>query len=144
MNLTSTAFKEGEMIPAKYTCDGVNISPPLDLTSVPPTCRSLALIVYDPDAPGGTFLHCMAWNIPLTEHFKENEIHGIHGRTDFGNYKYGGPCPPSGTHRYYFKVYALKDNVNFPDDITMTQFEKQIGKYSLAEAVLMGVYKRRN
>lgn len=144
MKLTSSAFREGEMIPSKYTCDGINVSPPLDIEQIPEKARCLALMVYDPDAPGGTFLHCLSWNIPLTGHFRENEIHGTHGRTDFGNYKYGGPCPPSGTHRYYFKVYALKDNLVFPDDISMSQFEKQIGKFSIADAELMGVYKRKN
>ena len=110
LNISSIAFKADEMIPSKYTCDGVNINPPLDIKDIPEKAKCLALIVDDPDAPIGVWVHWVVWNIPVTHHIKENEVHGTEGINDFQQQHYGGPCPPSGTHRYFFKVYALGCN----------------------------------
>lgn len=110
LKVTSNAFAAGGKIPKKYTCDDANISPPLQIENIPPGAKSLALIVDDPDAPGGTWSHWLVWNIdPHASEIRENSVprNGMQGTTDFGSAKYGGPCPPSGSHRYYFKVYAL-------------------------------------
>src|SRR6266536_5665589 len=115
IKLTSAAFKEGQPIPRQYTCDGVNISPPLEWTGVPKTAKTVAIIADDPDAPSGTWVHWVVYdlpaeniglveNLPATENLKAG---GFQGNNDFGKIGYGGPCPPSGTHRYFFKIYAL-------------------------------------
>ena len=142
LNITSTAFKDGEMIPVKYTCDGKNISPPLDIKNIPEEAKSLALIVDDPDAPINTWVHWIAWNIPVTHHLREDEVHGTEGINDFQQYHYGGPCPPSGTHRYFFKVYALDDLLELPPDTKKLQLEKAMSEHIIAFGELIGLYKR--
>src|SRR4051812_30795928 len=110
LKITSNGFASGGSIPNKYTCDGQNIHPPLHIRDVPKAAKSLAMIVDDPDAPGQIWVHWILWNIdPKTSEIAENSVPGsaIQGTNDFGEPKYGGPCPPSGTHRYFFKVYAL-------------------------------------
>lgn len=109
MRLTSSAFGDGGRIPAKYTADGDDISPPLYIESVPERTKSLTLVVDDPDAPVGTWDHWVIWNIPAdTKEIKEGiSPEGISGRNGWGRLGYGGPAPPSGTHRYIFKLYAL-------------------------------------
>src|SRR3989338_10824520 len=110
MNITSSAFKEGESMPAIYTCEGRNINPPLRFGNVPSTAVSLALIVDDPDAPMGTWVHWTMWNIdPAITEIGENSVPAgaVQGLTSSNKNAYGGPCPPSGTHRYFFKLYAL-------------------------------------
>jgi Raf kinase inhibitor-like YbhB/YbcL family protein len=132
------------MIPLKYTCDGLNINPPLEIRNIPLEARSLALIVEDPDAPAGTWIHWVVWNIPIRQHIKENSVPGIEGINDFKQYYYGGPCPPSGTHRYYFKVYALDTMLDIPHHSTSTQLEKGMSEHIIAFGELMGMYKRNN
>ena len=150
LKITSQAFEEGGMIPKKYTCDGEDISLPLKWDSVPKDTKSLALINDDPDAPMGIWVHWVIFNIPpnvteLPEDVPSKEVldNGAkQGTTDFGRVGYGGPCPPSGTHRYYFKLYALDTELNLKPGITKQQLLKAMEGHILAEAQLMGKYKR--
>ena len=151
MKLTSTAFEEGGMIPAEYTCDGQNISPPLAWSGVPDGAKTLALIADDPDAPRGTWVHWLVYQIPPTEKgLPENvparptlEGGARQGTNDFKKTAYGGPCPPSGTHRYFFKLYALDADLNLPPGATKDQLLKATEGHVLAEGQLMGRYKRQ-
>ena len=144
LRIRSTAFQNEEMIPSKYTCDGINISPPLDIKLIPEEAKCLVLIVDDPDAPAGTWVHWLVWNIPVTHHIKENEIHGIEGINDFHQHHYGGPCPPSGQHRYFFKVYALDGLLDLPVMATKPQVETAMSEHIIAFGELIGFYKRKN
>jgi len=151
IEVTSSAFEEGQMIPAKYTADGEDISPPLRWEGVPEGAESIALISDDPDAPMGTWVHWVIYNMPpdttsLPEDVPPDETlenGGIHGTTDFRSIGYGGPAPPSGTHRYYFKVYALDTMLDLPPGATKGQVEKAMKRHILAQGLLMGKYKRR-
>ena len=109
MKITSSAFQEGGNIPSKFTCDGSDTSPPLQISGVPSKAKSLVLIADDPDAPGGPFTHWLVWNIPpQTNSIAEASApKGVHGTNDFGKLGYGGPCPPPGAHRYPFKIFAV-------------------------------------
>lgn len=150
LNVLSTAFTHSGMIPKQYTCDGKDTSPPLAWTSVPDRTKSLALICDDPDAPRGTWVHWVLFNIPadtkeLTESVPAQETlpNGAkQGRNDFGKIGYGGPCPPGGTHRYYFKLYALDTELNLSPGATKDQLLKAMEGHILAEGQLMGQYKR--
>lgn len=142
LKVSSTAFQNEGMIPLKYTCDGTNINPPLDVEHIPEEAKCLALIVDDPDAPVGTWVHWVVWNIPVTHHIKENEIYGIEGLNDFQQHHYGGPCPPSGTHHYYFKVYALDALLDLPVNATKEKLEKAMSEHIIAFGELIGLYKR--
>ena len=144
LNISSIAFKADEMIPLKYTCDGVNISPPLDIKYIPEEAKCLALIVDDPDAPIAVWVHWVVWNIPVTHHIKENEVHGTEGINDFQQHHYGGPCPPSGTHRYFFKVYALDALLDLPANTKKPQLEKAMSEHIIAFGELIGLYNRNN
>lgn len=142
IKVSSTAFKSDEMIPVKYTCDGDNINPPLNIEHIPEETKCLVLIVDDPDAPVGTWVHWIVWNIPVTHHIKENEIHGVQGINDFQQHHYGGPCPPSGTHRYFYKVYALDALLNLSADTKKNQLEKAMSEHIIGFGELIGLYKR--
>ncbi len=150
IKVKSTAFEEGGMIPKQYTCDGMDISPPLAWTSVPEGTKSIALICDDPDAPMGTWVHWVLFNLPpdtkeLPENVPPQKRLGngaIHGINDFRKIGYGGPCPPSGTHRYYFKVYALDTEINLKAGITKRKLLKAMKKHILAEGQLMGKYSK--
>jgi len=150
ITVSSTAFEEEGMIPKKYTCDGANISPPLTFSGVPEGSRSLALISDDPDAPAGTWVHWVLFNIPpemtgLPENVPPDETladGSRHGVTDFGHFGYGGPCPPSGTHRYFFKLYALDTVLNLSGRVTKDQLETAMQTHILAQGKLMGRYQR--
>ncbi len=151
MELTSAAFKPGEMIPAKYTCDGPDVSPSLTWSDPPAGTKSFALISDDPDAPVGTWVHWVMWNIPATARSLEENLskkeslpNGTkQGTTDFRRIGYGGPCPPSGTHRYFFKLYALDTTLNLPASTTKKDLEKAMLGHILAQVELMGKYRRR-
>ncbi len=145
MKLTSPAFRHNETIPSKYTCDGENINPPLEISGVPKDAKSLVLIVDDPDAPSKTWTHWIVYNIsPETKEIIENSTPGgTQGMNDFGKSEWGGPCPPSGTHRYFFKLYALNKTLDLPNNITKEQLEKAIEGAILDTAELIGVYKRQ-
>lgn len=144
LSISSTAFAAGGMIPSKYTCDGANVNPPLDIEGIPDNAKSLALIVDDPDAPAGTWVHWVVWNIPVASHLNENEAPGTQGTNDFNRRNYGGPCPPSGTHRYFFKVYALDAMLNLPDNTGKSQLLKAMEGHIVASGELMGLYQRKH
>ena len=124
LGISINSFIDGGEIPVKYTCDGANTSPSLDIKGIPEEAICLALIMDDPDGPIGTWVHWVVWNIPVTHHIKENEIHGVEGLNDFQQHHYGGPCPPSGTHHYYFKIYALNALLDLPGITKRFQLEK--------------------
>jgi Raf kinase inhibitor-like YbhB/YbcL family protein len=143
MRISSPAFQDGGNIPVKYTCDGENVSPPLAFDDVPPETKSLALIVEDPDAPRGTFTHWVLWGIdPSINNVPENEIpqKARELENDFRMPEYGGPCPPSGTHRYFFRLYALDTIALPPPDAK--HFHQAIADHILEETSVMGRYQR--
>lgn len=145
VKIISSAFSEGGKIPKKYTCDDSNISPPLHIDGVPATAKSVALIVDDPDAPGRTWNHWLVWNIdPRAKDIRENSVphDAVQGTTDFGSPKYGGPCPPSGVHRYYFYVYALDTKLSLPGSTTRGALEKAMAGHIVGKGSLMGTYSR--
>src|SRR3990172_4411996 len=146
MKLSSSAFTHNQTIPAKYTCDGENVNPPLTITDVLTDSKSLTLIVDDPDAPAGTWVHWTVWNIsPDTKQIAENSVpsNAIQGKTSFGNSGYGGPCPPSGTHRYFFKLYALDTTLSLGQNATKQDLEKAFVGHILDQAELIGLYSRK-
>ena len=141
MIVQSAGFTHEGEIPAKYSCKGKNVSPPLRIQDVPPTAQSLALICDDPDAPGRTFLHWLVWDIdPATSEIPEATEPGTPGRNDFGKSGYGGPCPPSGTHRYYFKLYALDSKLGLPEGSIRSDVEEAMKRHVLAESQLTGTF----
>jgi len=150
MEVKSTAFQEGAMIPKLYTCDGQDISPPLSWSGVPAKAKSIALIMDDPDAPRGTWDHWVLFNIPPdTKSLAQNIprtpslTNGAkQGNNSWPKLGYGGPCPPGGTHRYYFKVYALDIVLTLKTGITKAQLLKAMEGHILAEGQLMGRYTR--
>jgi len=150
MKLSSLAFNDGDMIPNKYTCDGADISPPLEWGLAPEDTKSIALICDDPDAPVGTWVHWVYYDIPaVTNGLSENitpqekpENGGKQGTNDFRKIGYGGPCPPGGTHRYYFKIYALDTILNLPAGADKTQLLKAMEGHIIGQAQLVGKYKR--
>jgi Raf kinase inhibitor-like YbhB/YbcL family protein len=144
MKISSSALSDGGSIPAKYTCDGADTSPPLSIEGVPPAAKSLALIMDDPDAPSGTFDHWIVWNIdPKTIAIAEGKSPpGVVGKNGFGKSGYGGPCPPSGEHRYYFKLYALDTTLNLPPSSKKADVQNAMKGHTLADAQLMARYKR--
>src|ERR1039458_6249048 len=141
MNLGSTAFKEGDLIPAKHTCEGKNVSPHLRWDLVPPGTQSLALIVDDPDAPSGTFVHWVVYRIPpivtgLQEGVSPVDVisnGAMQGRNGFGKIGYGGPCPPSGTHRYFFRLYALDKQLGLKAGKSRKELENEMIGHIIAE-----------
>ena len=141
--VTSPAFKNEGFIPRKYTCDGEDLNPPLQIEGLPEGTQSLVLIVDDPDAPMGTWDHWVVWNIPPTKRIEENSVPGIEGLNSFRRRSYGGPCPPSGTHRYFFNVYALDTKLSLGPDSRKRDVEKAMAGYTLARGEIMGLYKRR-
>jgi len=144
MKLSSTAFENGGAIPAEYTCDGADVSPALSFSDIPENAKSLALIVDDPDAPMGTWVHWVVWNIPpnTTGFSKGENITFQQGKNDFGKLDYGGPCPPSGTHRYYFKLYALDTMLNLETGVTKKHLEDAMSGHIIEKVELMGTYSR--
>lgn len=143
IEVSSSAFKNGEFIPAKYTCEGENISPELSIKNIPQNTKSLALIVDDPDAPLRTWVHWIIWNMPVTHHIKENDVHGEEGLNDFQIHRYSGPCPPKGVHHYFFKVYALDDLLDLSGNITKRELEKAMSDHIIGFGELVGLYKRK-
>jgi Raf kinase inhibitor-like YbhB/YbcL family protein len=152
MHLTSAAFGEGEPIPVKFTGEGGNLSPPLQWTDVPANSRSLALIADDPDAPGGTWVHWILYDLPaevskLAEALPRNQYTPAgakQGQNSFGHLGYGGPCPPAGNpHRYFFRLYALDSQLDLKPGATRNEVEEAMRGHVVAEARLMGTYRRR-
>jgi Raf kinase inhibitor-like YbhB/YbcL family protein len=149
--LTSTAFADGTPVPRLHTCDGEDLSPPLTWTGVPVTTRSFALIADDPDAPRGTWVHWLLWNLPAdaaelgagVPTRPELPSGARQGINDSGDIGYGGPCPPPGKpHRYFFRLYALDTSLNLPPGVDRSDLEAAFDGHVLAQAVLMGTYQR--
>ena len=151
IKIESQAFKNKEPIPAKYTCDGADVSPPLAWTNIPAAAKSIVLIVDDPDAPMGIWVHWVAYDLlPSRDRLEENIPKtdtipggGKQGRTDFKRVGYNGPCPPSGTHRYFFKVYALDKMLNLPVGKTKQDIEKAMKGHVVAQGELIGTYTKK-
>lgn len=144
LSLTSPAFVHQAVIPVDYTCDGEDINPPLEISGVPKGAKSLVLIVDDPDAPAGVWVHWLLWNIPphVTLIEEDSVPDGIQGTTDFNRALWGGPCPPSGVHRYFFKLYAIDTLLNLTSGARKAEVEEAMESHILDEAVLMGKYSR--
>jgi Raf kinase inhibitor-like YbhB/YbcL family protein len=143
MLVKSPAFENNKLIPAKYTCDGADVNPHLTIEGVPDETKGLVLVVDDPDAPMGTFDHWVVWNIPPdTREIEEKTIPGTEGISSYRKHAYGGPCPPYGTHRYFFKVYALDVELDLRTNSTKKDVEKAMKGHILAEGVLVGLYRR--
>lgn len=151
IQITSAAFQDSTSIPRKFTCDSSDVSPPLEWLHVPPGAKSLALICDDPDAPVGTWVHWVLYNIPATRTSlaegvpKEKTVEGIgtQGRNDFKRTGYGGPCPPPGKpHRYFFKIYALDTVLDLKPGAEKRELEAAMKGHVLAQGQLMGLYKR--
>lgn len=143
LEISSPAFKNGEMIPEKYTCDGLNINPPLKIKGIPADTVCLSIILNDPDAPIGVWVHWLVWNIPVTNLIRENETKGEAGLNDFQEQKYDGPCPHSGTHRYFFKIYALDTLLHLPLLTRQSQLEKAMHGHIIGSGELMGLYTKK-
>jgi Raf kinase inhibitor-like YbhB/YbcL family protein len=150
LELTSTALAPGQPIPRKYTCDGENVSPPLRWSDLPQGTQSLAFICDDPDAPAGTWVHWVLYNLPakaraLVEAVPANADlpdGSRQGKNGWGRLGYGGPCPPSGTHRYFFKLYALDTVLGLASGADKSQLLQAMEGHILAQTELMGTYKR--
>ena len=142
MKLTSSDFEHMGKIPSKFTGDGKNINPNLKISDIPENTKSLVLIFYDPDAPMGIWVHWLVWNIsPKTSLISENSIPGIQGKNSWGRNDYGGPMPPSGTHRYFFKLYALNTVLDLKEGLNKQELEKAIQNNILDKVELIGLYR---
>jgi len=145
LELSSPAFTDGGGIPGRYTCDGENVSPPLEIGGVPGDAVSLVLTVDDPDAPMGVWDHWVVWDIPPdTSAIAEGSLPAgsVEGLNSFKKHKYGGPCPPSGTHRYFFKLYALDAKLDLTPDSKKADVEKALEGHVLAQTQLTGTYRK--
>lgn len=142
MKLTSPDFENNKMIPRKFTCEGADVNPTLIIEDIPAGAKSLALIVDDPDAPMGTWVHWVVYDIPVVSRIAEDSVPGKQGMNDFHRRDYGGPCPPSGTHRYFFKIYALDKELALGERVDKKALEKAMQGHILDRAELIGLYKR--
>ncbi len=143
IKLESPAFKDGESIPSKYTCDGDNSIIPLKISGVTKNTVSLALVIDDPDAPVGTWDHWILWNIPPETNEVSNELKVPHGKNSWGKLNYGSPCPPDKEHTYQFKLYALSKKLDLPEGSTKVQLEKSMEGYIIEQTILRGRYERK-
>ncbi len=150
--LISGAFAGGAAIPARHSCEGENVSPPLEWTGVPVGTRSFALVCEDPDAPRGTWVHWVLWNLPAdavelgagVPRKPELPSGARQGINDSGDIGYGGPCPPPGKpHRYYFHLHALDSSLNLPPGVNRSDLDAAMEGHVLASATIMGIYERR-
>lgn len=148
MRVSSPVFKKGESIPSKYTCEGENTNPQIDISGVPPSAKSLALIMDDPDAPKRTFTHWLVWNVsPEASELAENGVPSgaVQGNNSANKLGYTGPCPPSGTHRYFFKIYALDAMLDLKSGIGRNELETEIQKHLIEKnEEFFGVYEKKN
>ena len=142
LKLISTVFSHNGHIPPKYTCEGENINPSLIVENIPDGTKTLALIVEDPDAPRGVFTHWIVWNISPNEAIAEKSNPGMSGTNSFGKTGYGGPCPPSGEHRYFFRVFALDDELDLLSGSTKEELLDAMKEHIISSAELMGVYQK--
>jgi len=150
IEVRSSAFGEGERIPSEFTCDGANVSPPIVWSGIPPHTQSIAIIVDDPDVPSGDWAHWVIYDLPPSlmgiqagaPASEKLPAGGIQGRTNFGRIGYGGPCPPKGAHRYFFKVYTLDAMLHLKSGATKKELLEAMRGHVLGEGALMGRYER--
>jgi len=150
IKVTSAAFNEGQPIPRQHTCDGVNVSPPLEWSGLPKTAKTVAIVADDPDAPSGTWVHWVVYNLPADNiGFVENvpatetlKAGGFQGKNDFEKIGYGGPCPPRGTHHYFFRVYAVDSELALKAGATRAELEQAMQGHIVLQGQLMGTYSR--
>lgn len=141
--VSTAAFADHGAIPKLYTCDGQNVNPPLTWSGVPASAKSIVLIVDDPDAPLGTYTHWVVFNIqPTVRNIEEGTAPGMEGKTSFGKIGYGGPCPPTGTHRYFFKVYALDSELKLPTGSSRKEVEEAMITHVVAFGETVGTYAK--
>lgn len=142
MKITSPSFEHNEPMPKTYTCDGEDINPSLRISEIPEEAVSLALIMDDPDAVSGTFVHWVVYGIPPQEEIGEDSVPGRQGMNDFGRKDYGGPCPPSGTHRYFFRLYALDEELELEEGLSRDELEEAMEGHVIDRAEVIGLYSR--
>jgi Raf kinase inhibitor-like YbhB/YbcL family protein len=142
MKITSPEFTHNGHIPKKFTGQGRDVNPALNIEGVPGGAKSMALIVDDPDAPAGTWVHWVVFDFPVTSRIDEDSVPGKQGLNDFGRRDYGGPNPPSGTHRYFFKLYALDTELDLKEGSSKEELETAMQGHILAQSELIGLYKR--
>lgn len=142
MQISSTEFESNKFIPVKFTCQGKGVNPPLSIQGIPQEAKSLVLIVDDPDAPGGDFVHWIVFNAPIVEHIPEGSVLGKQGLNSLGKLGYVSPCPPTGTHRYFFKIYALNTMLDLNQGVSKKDLENAMQGKILDQAQLMGLYKK--
>jgi len=142
LTITSSAFSHKQPIPEQYTCKGKDINPPLSISGAPEQTQTLVLIMDDPDAPNGTWDHWIVYNIKPTEQITENSIPGTQARNSFNKVDYGGPCPPSGTHRYFFKLYALDTSLELDSGADKRHVEQAMQGHILEQAELIGLFSK--
>lgn len=142
MEISSPAFENNGSIPRKYTCQGNNINPPLEFSDIPENTVSLALIMDDPDAPNQTYVHWLMADMPVVESIDEDSAEGVEGENSDNQEGYIGPCPPSGTHRYFFKLYALDTTFDLDSNFSKQDLEKKMKGHIIDRAELVGRYKR--
>jgi Raf kinase inhibitor-like YbhB/YbcL family protein len=140
--INSPAFDNEGYIPAKYTCEGENVNPPLEISGVPEKTETFVLMIEDLDVQQGVFDHWIVWNIQPVKTIAENSVPGVQGRNSFGSAQYGGPCPPAGTHRYYFKLYALDTTLNLPEGSKKIQLLEAMKDHILEMNEFVGRYKK--
>lgn len=141
--ITSPAFEHNGRIPDKYTCSGEDINPAITIKNIPEATKSIVLIVDDPDAPIGTWTHWIVYNIAPGQPITEDSVPGTQVMNSFNREKYGGPCPPSGTHRYFFKVFALDTTLNFNEIADKKMIVQAMDGHTLARGELIGLYEKR-
>jgi len=140
----SIAFGHNGNIPLQYTCEGENFNPPIEISNIPRETETLALIMEDPDAPRGIFVHWVLWNLSPHSLIAERTNQGTSGRNSFGKIGYGGPCPPSGTHRYFFRIYALDNSPELDRSTDKDKLLDAMRGHVIAEGELMGLYCKKN
>lgn len=142
LKIESPSFTDNGTIPVKFTSHGENINPEINISNLPSAASSLVLVVDDPDAPGGTYTHWIMWNIPINNKINENSAPGIQGLNDRNENKYTGPCPPSGTHHYHFRVYALDTMLNLPTVTDRKKLLETINEHIIASGEIVGLFKK--
>ncbi|MEJ2626999.1 MAG: YbhB/YbcL family Raf kinase inhibitor-like protein [bacterium] len=143
MKVSSPAFESKGLIPEKYTCQGTDINPPLIIEEIPEKAKSLTLIVEDPDAPPGNWIHWIVYDIPIIDHIQENSVPGTQGRNDFNKLDYGGPCPPYGVHRYFFRLYALDSSLNLEEGMDRESLVKAMHAHIMEHSEIVGRYGKK-
>lgn len=141
LKISSPAFEDGGNLPVKYSCDGSGVNPPLKIKGFPTATQTFALILEDPDAPSGSFIHWLCWNLPPVEDITENSTPGLQGKNSAGKKGYTAPCPPAGKpHHYIFKIYALDSKLELSENASRTELEKAMQGHILAQGQLTGLY----